>query len=178
MKKSLKEDKLHNDKLKMSEATTSKDQWKEAKQLVGWTSYGGPQMLLINGKPVTSPPKMANQLNIDYIVRAAKAARSTPIPAQDPMVSYRNMIGDKKLNLAFQPLGRLEVAQIIDAINPSKSSATDEISMRLLRKLKAPLLPAIQHLVNTTIISTEYPTGTQTHQNCTIAQKGKGPNPH
>ena len=47
------------------------------------------------------------------------------------------------------------------------------IHMRLLRKLKAPLLPAIQHLVNTTLISTEYPTVLKHTKIVPLLKKGK-----
>ena len=77
-KKALIEDKSNQDKRKMQDATTSKDQWKEAKILIGWMAYGGPQMIIKDGQQVTSPQKMANHLNMDYITRAAKAARNTP----------------------------------------------------------------------------------------------------
>ena len=164
---------LVEDKKKMEDAVSSKDQWKEAKMLVGWTSYAGPQLLIKNGKPITSPPEMANTLNIDYIVRAAKAAKNTPKQVQDPMIKYMEMIGDRKLNLALQPLGRIEVAQAMDAINPSKSSAGDEISMRLLKKLKIPLLPVIHHLVNTTIITTIYPKSLKQTKIVPLLKKGK-----
>ena len=60
--------------------------------------------------------------------------------------------------MAFQPVGRLQLCQAFDSINPSNSSANDEISIRLLKKLKAPLVPVLQHLVNITIISSHYPT--------------------
>ena len=77
-KKSLIEDKKNQDKRRMEEATSSKDQWKEAKLLIGWMSYGGPQMIIKDGLQITSPQQMANHINMDYIVRAAKSARNTP----------------------------------------------------------------------------------------------------
>ena len=79
-KKSLIEDKKNQDRRRMEEATSSKDQWKEAKLLMGWMSYGGPKMIIKDGIQITSPQQMANQINMDYIVRAAKSARNTPPP--------------------------------------------------------------------------------------------------
>ena len=64
----------------MEEATNARDQWKHAKLITGWTKYGGPQMIIKNGEVITSPQRMANEINTDYIVRAAKAARNTPPP--------------------------------------------------------------------------------------------------
>ena len=173
VKKALRDDQTTLDTNKMKKLQTKKKQWKEAKILVGWTSYGGPRMICKNGKVITSPRTMANELNMDYIVRAATAARNTPTPVQDPMNSYREMIEDRNLNMAFQTVGRLEIAQAIDKINPSKSSATDEISMRLLRKIKAPLLPVLQHLVNLTIISSKYPQPLKHTTIVPLLKKGK-----
>ena len=55
------------------------------------TNNGGRRMLCKDGKIL----KMANELNIDYIVRAATAARNTPQQTQDPMVSYKAMLANK-----------------------------------------------------------------------------------
>ena len=89
------------------------------------------------------------------------------------MIRYSKMLENKKLHLAFQPLGRLEIATIMDAINPSRSSAMDEISMKLLRRIKAPLLPAIQHLVNLVITSTIYPDILKQTKIIPLLKKGK-----
>ena len=89
------------------------------------------------------------------------------------MIKYNLMLGERKLHLAFQPIGRLELASIMDSINPSRSSALDEISIRLLRKIKAPLLPAIQHLVNLTITSTIYPEILKQTKIIPLLKKGK-----
>ena len=100
---------------------------------------------------------MADQLNIDYIVRTNRASKDTPYTITDPMTSYREMLKDKQLNMAFQPLGRMELSAIMDKINPSKSTSTDGISMKLLQQLKYQLLPSLLHLVNTTILTSTYP---------------------
>ena len=59
--------------------------------------------------------------------------------------------------MSFQPVGRLVIIKAIESINPSKSVANDKISMKLLKKIKEPLLPVLQKLVNTTIILSKYP---------------------
>ena len=77
VKKSFISNKCDHDKRKVSEAATSKDLWKQAKQVIGWTAYGGPRTLVSEGHPITSPREMARVLNMDYITRTAKAARDT-----------------------------------------------------------------------------------------------------
>ena len=131
---------------------------KKPKSLIGWTNYGGPKMLIVDNQPITSPKKMAAELNKDYVLRTAKAARNTTPPKEDPMISYYKMIGDRKLNMAFQPVTKLQLMTAFNTINPSKSAANDEISIKLLKKIKDPLVPIFQHLVNMTIISSHYPT--------------------
>ena len=78
------------------------------------------------------------------------------------------MIGDRKSEMAFQPVSRLQLVTALNAINPSKSSAVDEISMKLLRKIKAPLIPVLQHLVNITILSSHYPHTTKIYQDYSL----------
>ena len=46
VKKSIKNDKIKQDKNKITDAVNSRDQWKEAKKQIGWTHYGGPKTLV------------------------------------------------------------------------------------------------------------------------------------
>ena len=55
VKKSMTKDKLEQDRRSVEDATTSRDQWKGAKKIIGWTTYGGPKIIIKNGKPITSP---------------------------------------------------------------------------------------------------------------------------
>ena len=75
------------DKRNIEEVTNSHDYWKHAKKLIGWTSYGGPKILVKDGKVLISPCEMANELNIEYVVRAALASKNTPKPKEDPMIN-------------------------------------------------------------------------------------------
>ena len=158
VKKSIANDKITKDKSDIQQAVNSKDQWRESKRIMGWTQYAGPKLLIKDGVPITSPKSMATAINIDQIVRTAKAARAIPISNIDPMDSYKKMLAEKKLNMAFQPVGRGELYKIIKSINPSKSSSIDQISMKLLTKIQDPLMPVLVHLVNTSIMTAKYPT--------------------
>ena len=157
VKRSLKTDRDNQNKRNVADATSSRDYWKHAKNIIGWKQYTGPKILINNGKLLNSPKQMADQLNVDYIVHTNLASKNTPHTTTDPMTSYQKMLAGRNLNMAFQPIGSLELSKIVDQINPSKSTSTDGISMKLIRKLKHQLLPALLHLVNTTIITSTYP---------------------
>ena len=78
MKKSLTNDKIAKDKYDIQQAANARDQWKESKRIMGWTQYAGPKLLIKDGVPITSPKDMATTINMDQIVRTAKAARAIP----------------------------------------------------------------------------------------------------
>ena len=139
------------------EAVSSKGKWKNAKEQLGWIQHGGPRMLIKNGLPITSPQLMADELNQRYIVSAAKTRQQIPKNRGDPMINFQKLVNDKDLNLAFQPVRKHELYQIISQINPTKSSALDGISMKLLNKIKNPLMDVLLHLVNSTITQSKYP---------------------
>ena len=96
VKKSLTIDKIDKDKRDVQQAANSRDQWKESKRIMGWTQYAGPRLLIKNGVPITSPKEMATTINMDQIIRTAKAARAIPAPTIDPMISYQKMLAGKK----------------------------------------------------------------------------------
>ena len=78
VKGSLKQDKIEKDRTLVAEAADSRNQWREAKKIIVWTNYGGPKTLIKEGHPITSPKDIATELNKDYVLRTAKAARNTP----------------------------------------------------------------------------------------------------
>ena len=82
VKKSIKKDKENTDKRNVAEASKSRDYWKHGKKLIGWTTYAGSKLLIKDGKLLNSPKEMADELNLDYIVRANRASKNTPPPVQ------------------------------------------------------------------------------------------------
>ena len=176
VKKAIKTDKIEMDRRNVAEAVNSRDYWKQAKKLIGWTSYGGPKLLVKNGKVLNSPREMANELNLDYVVRTSRAARNTPPRTEDPMISYNSMLEGKRLHLAFQPVGRYQLSKTIESIYTSKLSVVDGISMKLARQLKEPLLSVRVHLVNTSIVTATYPESLKLAKIVPLLKKGRNTN--
>ena len=85
------------------------------------------------------------------------------------------MLGENVPTLAFKPVNMLEVQDLIRMINLSRSAANDDISMKLLKKIQEPLLPVILHLINTTIITTQYPNPLKCTKIIPLLKKGKDP---
>ena len=173
--KQIKTDRMEAQKRKNVEAVTSKDKWKNAKTQLGWIKHGAPKMLIKDGQPTSSPQEMADQLNQHYIISAAKTRRSIPKDQGDPMPNFRKLIGNRKLNLSIQPIGRVQLRGIIQSINPSKSSAMDGISMKFLQRIKEPLLDVILHMVNTAIIQSNYPKSLKQTKVLPLLKKDKDP---
>ena len=113
-------------------------------------------MLIRAGQTITSPQRMADELNQNYIVSAAKTRQNIPKNCGDPLVNFKKLTEGKDLNLVFQPIRRHELYKIISSINPSKSSALDGISMKFLNQIKEPLIEVLLHLVNSSIIQSKY----------------------
>ena len=173
--KAIKNDKLLSEKAAMETVTNSRDQWKTAKTQIGWTSHGGPRMLVTDGQTTTSPKEMASILNQKYIVRAAKTARDITRVQTDPMTNFEKVMNDKNPTFHFHPVGRLELEQTIRTINPSTSSSVDGISMKFLNNVRKPLTEVILHLVNNIIISSKYPKPLKTTKIIPLLKKGKDP---
>ena len=173
--KSLKNDKLTAQSKINSEAVKSRDMWKNAKQQLGWIQHGGPKMIVKDGSPITSPQRMADELNVNYILSAAKTRRSIPKNTGDPILNFKKLTKDKNLNLSFHPIGRIELYKTIQSINPSKSSALDGISMKFLNRIKEPLMEVILHMVNTSIIQSTYPNPLKKTKVIPLLKKDKDP---
>ena len=157
------------------EAANSCDKWKNAKSQLGWIHHGGPKILIRAGQTITSPQRMADELNQNYIVSAAKTRQNIPKNCGDPLVNFKKLTEGKDLNLAFQPIRRHELYKIISSINPSKSSALDGLSMKFLNQIKEPLIEVLLHLVNSSIIQSKYPAPLKRTNVIPLLKKQKDP---
>ena len=96
---------------------------------------------------------MANILNMEYILSAARTRRDIAPSDLDPLGNYSKLVEDKTLIMAFQPAGTAQIVEAIRKLNPSPSTSTDGISIKLLKLIQTPIIPVIINLVNTTIIT-------------------------
>ena len=150
--------------------------WQSVKQLAGQTLKGPPNQIFINGSVITSPKEIATQMNQFFINKISRIRESIPFINTDPLEGLRRMIQGKTLPppLQLQPVSRYQLRKIIKSMRPTKSTGVDGISMKIIKDYLPALEPAIQNIVNQSILNNTFPSILKTSKVIPI-QKPKTP---
>ena len=138
------------------EVVTTKQRWNLIKNLTGQSKNSPPEMILKDNEMITSPLKIANIMNKDYIKVVRDTIDAIPITNLDPIKNYKEAIGEIENKLQFKEINMHDLRKILNAMKPTGSSSYDYISMKTIKKARKSLEPLILKLVNTTISTSTY----------------------
>ena len=175
--KQLSKDKHDNQKEAFEKASKDpKLQWKEAKQALGWTKSKSPQVIISNGKVLTSPKIIANEMNRGFIEKNIHHHRSIPPTNTDPLANYTKLTQGKDLNFRITAITMMDLNKLVKSMKASNSSAKDMITMKTIKKLYKVLQYPLLNLINTIINTAEYPSPLKISKIVPILKGSKPPN--
>lgn len=131
--------------------------WKNAKILTGMEQRTSPRRLLHNGYHYDKPREMANILNKEYVTRAEAIIADIPVSPIDPMINYHRMLQGRHLEMKLSTITMAELKKILRMMRPTRSSAEDSISMKLIKEAQQVLHKPLLNLVNTSILTNTFP---------------------
>ena len=150
-------EKWQKEKMEHCQANSS-NYWKNVMGWLGWTSSGSPTKLYNGAKVETSPNRMANIMNEFYIKKVADIRASLPPPSEDPMARLRDiMAGSTVPEFNLQPVHPDTMYKIVRSLKNSKATGLDYIDTHILKLVRNELVPALTHIVNTSIQTAVYP---------------------
>ena len=137
--------------------------WKNVKGYLGWGNSGGAPTELTNpvtGQQTNSPKQMADIQN-QYYKDKVKEIRSK-LPAKgDPTAGLRKLIEERPYprtqGLVLKAVSPFQVNKIICELKNSKSSGLDQIDTYIIKLIRPHIVPAITHIINTSIRTHEFP---------------------
>ena len=96
---------------------------------------GSPTQLVVDGKTITSPLKMAEAINTHYVNKIKSTRQELGEPTSDPCAGLRRMVKDKQLEntLTVKAPTRRQLADLVSSMKPTKSAGYDDIKRKLLR---------------------------------------------
>ena len=123
----------------------------------GWKKNAPPALIIDNGKAVTAPKDIANILNFKMLEKVSRTIARIQKTDTDPIHNYDKIYGSRKCTFNLQTITMQELRKTINMMKPSRSAGMDGISIRLIKELWKQLEGPILNMVNTSILSKEYP---------------------
>ena len=132
--------------------------WKNILGWLGWSSSGSPTMLYHGHRVETSPNKMANIMNNFYVNKVANIRAALPPPSEDPLARLRAlMAGSTAPEFSLLPVHPDTIHWIIKNLKNSKASGWDNIDTYIIKLIGQDIVPALTHIVNTSITTAVFP---------------------
>ena len=163
----LKEEKRENGRKKLDALEREKDTgkiWGCIKSYLNWNKQSGAPTMLVdkNGKPETSPKRLAELQNDFYITKVSKIREVLP-KGGEPLKVLQGMMKERQRpditqNLEFRAVSPEEIDKILGSLKNSKSSGLDWIDTHILKMSKNVILPALTKIVNLSIKTNTFPT--------------------
>ena len=140
-----------------TEITTMKKKWEAAKTETGQMVKTSPSLILDGEKVITKPQQIAEVLNRQYITSIRNLIHEIPTSQIDPLISFRESIGPIDTKFDLQKINMSQLTKVLDNMTSSSSTASDYISVKLLKTAATQLKPLILHLFNNIITTEKYP---------------------
>ena len=122
-----------------------------------------------NGNVTSDPSKMSNILNDFYVNVADGITRTIPLTPKSPL----DYLSDRMCNSLFlTPVTEIEVNDLINILNPSKSVGRNSIPMKLLKIIGYSVSPHLALLVNQSFQSGVFPDKLKIAKVISIFKKG------
>ena len=141
----------------LTNSQNKKKMWSGIKSIISHKSFTSSSINKIKGNDgnVTSDPSdISNIFNNFYINVASSITKTIPITPKSPLDYLTNRASN---SLFLTPVTPLEVKDIIDALNPSKSVGPNSIPIKLLKIVGCSISPLLALLINHSFQSGIYP---------------------
>ena len=91
----MRKDKSDSISHKMDEVSgNSKEEWKAAKNIMGWSIASAPTVLTSQGKTLTKTTDIANAINVAIISKTKRIQRNIPSTDTDPLLNFSKLTKD------------------------------------------------------------------------------------
>ena len=133
------------------------NQYKTAREQMGWTNIQPPSRIISKDKLYLKPSQIAEVMNAEYIERNNNLSKSIPQTGIDPLDHFGKVIETPKNKLILQTPTMHELRKILREMKPTPSSGYDNISIKTIKNYQTVLEPLLLNLVTRTIETSKFP---------------------
>lgn len=113
--------------------------------------------IFIDNKLYNGSKAGAEQINIYFQSKVNQLIAKIPKPTENPMKHYMKHIKTPTKLLMFKTINLTETKNIIGNLKNSNSSSIDQVSGKMLKKIKDPIAPLVMNLINQCILQHKFP---------------------
>ena len=136
---------------------TSTDTWRTVKGWLGWSSGGPPTQLFYEGRIVTKPLGLATSMNKFIIDKIKLLRQKIPMVNCDPLKYLKEAMSNRKCKFILKKLNLEDVIKLIKGLKNSSATGVDFIDTRTIKLGVEVLAPAVLHIINLSISSSQFP---------------------
>ena len=136
---------------------SSKDLWKNVKNILSWKSSGPPNQLFFNGNLVTKPQEVASSQNEYFLEKIRIIRENLPPPVTDPLAKLRSLMTGRICSFSFSAVHPDSVDKIISGLGNSNSFGLDLIDTKVIKMIRPAIVPALTHIINLSISTSNFP---------------------
>ena len=119
----------------MDASVNSSKSWSFAKTLLGWSSGGPPNKLIINNAMITKPYEIAQSMNNYFVSKVQNIVANLPVSNRDPLELPRMLMKNKQCSFDLKAVHPDDIEKIIANLKPSKSCGLDNIDAYVSQRL-------------------------------------------
>lgn len=158
-----------------SETSDSRNIWKQAKNRIGWNKNLAPNILAINGKPITSPKEIAEAINEANLNKIKETTEALQVDEEDPTEYIKKKINNNNNKFSFHKITEEQLKTQLKETKKSNSAGIDTIPMNILLKTSSALIKPITHLINRVIETKKYPENLKISKAIPLLKQQKDP---
>ena len=146
--------------------------WRSVKSWLSWGNTGPPSKLYSGGEMLTSPYRVSGAMNSFFINKVRLLREKIPEARHDPLNKLRESMKNRSCSFSIHPVFPSDVEEIIKDLKNSKSTGVDYIDTWVIKLVAKDILPAITHIVNLSILHSEFPTSWKLSKVVPLLKKG------
>ena len=124
---------------------------------LGWSSGGPPTQLFYEGRIITKPIGLATSMNKFFIDKIKLLRQKIPMVNCDPLKYLKEAMSNRKCKFILKKLNLEDVIKLIKGLKNSSATGVDFIDTRTIKLGVEVLAPAVLHIINLSISSSQFP---------------------
>ena len=157
------------------DGVTNNKKWKLIKEDTGQNQFKTPEVIKEGSKIHTKPREIAQAMNRLYISSVRETINKIPRSNTDPLIHYKEALGPVDTHLNLEQISMAQFLKTYNTMTSTSSSASDFISMRILKEAGTTIHPHLHHLVNTVIYTEKFPSTLKITKIVPIPKSAKDP---
>ena len=130
--------------------------WGTIKGFMNWKKAGSPSQILVNNILYRKAKDVAMYMN-KFFIQKVEDLRKNFSHEKPNLLHCKRMMNGKKCKLSMKYVSVLQIQKILKSLNPSRSSAVDELDSFALKISADIIARPVHHIITLSIMQKQFP---------------------